>query len=100
MIKKLSIHKYPLVLVVWTDAYSNSEWFSKAGLKEWCSNDEGWIVANVGWLIEKTKHQVVIASRYSPEKEEQFGNLQKIPRTWVKLYRLKSPKVTYKELKN
>ena len=83
---------YPLVRVEWIDAVSNSCRFSVKEMEEWAKDMSICWCENIGWLVKKTKHYIVVASRstqLSSDTEAQFGNLQKIPRTWCKITRLK-----------
>ena len=86
--------KYPLVRVEWIDAVANSKWFDKDEMEKWSTDLSDCWCENVGWLIKRTKHYVVVASRSTQlnEAEVQFGNLQKIPRTWMKIHYLRIPK--------
>lgn len=82
---------YPLVRVEWIDAVSNSKWFDKDDLEKWVTTISDCWCENIGWLVKKTKHYIVIASRSTQlnMEETQFGLLQKIPRTWCKIHYLK-----------
>ena len=75
-----------LVYIEWEDSVSATNWHTGEDLKVWCENS-GWIVKQVGWIIEETRKHIIIAGRLKPEDDftsEQFGNLQRIPKTWVR----------------
>lgn len=79
--------KYPLVRVRWIDAVANTAWFKEAEMLEWAASMSDCLCENVGWLVAKNKNYIVIASRSTEMNGDgaQFGQLQKIPRTWCKI---------------
>ena len=87
--------KYPLVYIEWEDAISNSGWFDQEEFDDW-KNNKGFIVHEVGWIIEENKTYIVLASRYHPQDNDKYGStskwgmLQKIPKTWIKKHILLS----------
>jgi len=83
--------KFPLVRIEWIDACSNSGWFTEKEMLKWANDHSNYRCENVGYLITKTKDYIVVASRISQnnDEERQYGNLQKIPRTWCKITKLK-----------
>lgn len=75
-----------LVYIEWCDALSNSSWRSREEAEEWGDTDN-WIVRNVGWLLKETKEYILFSSRWNVESkysDEQWGLLQKIPKTWIR----------------
>lgn len=86
--KKLQA-KNKLIYLEWEDACSLHEWRHESQLLDWANNTE-YMVKQVGWLIKETKRFIFIASRFSPGNtyqeiyEDQYGMLQKIPKTWVR----------------
>ena len=79
--------KYPLVYLEWEDANSMSSWETNEQIDKWLKTDEDYgQVEQVGWLIRETKTCIILASRHAPEndyQDEHWGNLQKIPKTWI-----------------
>lgn len=74
-----------LIYIEWHDAFASGGWYDKDQLDNWKQGD--WIVKQVGWLYEETNKQIILASRYSPPDQdgiEQYGQLQKIPKTWIR----------------
>ena len=80
---------FPLVYVEWHDAYANSTWMSVDQYERW-KTPHCMMTHEIGWLIEKHKDYVVIASRFNPF-EGNFGQWQMIPRTWCKITVLAKP---------
>ena len=78
--------KYKLVYLEWGDALYTSSWVSKRHIKEWADSSD-WIVKHVGWIIKETSKYIVISSRLSLKDDsngDEFGALQKIPKTWIR----------------
>lgn len=80
--KKYHHQKYPLIYIEWCDAYGNSAWFTEKEAIAWGEGDD-WVNKQVGWLLKETKEYMVIASRWQ-NAQEQWGHLQKIPKTWIR----------------
>jgi len=74
--------KKNLYYIEWEDAYSNSGWFSDEEIRKW--EKDRCIVREVGWILERTKRNIIIASRLAPNEEKRWGMLQMIPKTWIK----------------
>ena len=85
MIEK--IPKYPIpTYLEWADACANAGWFGQGEATRWAERDE-WIVRELGWIVKETREYVLFAGRWMPPcsySYEQFGNLQKIPKTWIR----------------
>lgn len=80
------IMKYKLVYLEWSDSISNSMWKNLDEAIEWAKGRD-WLVRHIGWILVETKKYILIAGSWTPEtdsSEEQFGNLQKIPTTWIR----------------
>lgn len=78
--------KPKLVYLEWCDAISNAAWFSRERAEEWAEYHHWWI-HECGWIVKETREYLVFASGYNPESEfsdEQFVNLHKIPKTWIR----------------
>ena len=74
-----------LVYIEWCDAVSNSSWFDKKEVDKWCE-DESEIIKQVGWIYKETNEYMVLVSRLSKSNNgawDQYGSIQKIPKTWI-----------------
>lgn len=80
---------HPLVYIVWHDAYANAAWMTPDEYREWM-NPEFMENHEVGWLIDRFKNVVVLASRFNPTSG-QYGGFQLIPETWCKITVLAKP---------
>jgi hypothetical protein len=72
--------------VEWQDAHSDSAWLSEKDLKEFI-NRERCICQNIGWLLNETEDEIVIASRrmkWAEDGDTKWGMIQKIPKAWIK----------------
>lgn len=82
---------HPLVYIIWDDACSNSGWHNEKELEEWSKETNG-ICHEVGWLVEETKEHYIVVSRVMPKNETDqsnlYGLIQRIPKTWAKIYTL------------
>ena len=80
--------KYKLVYIEWMDSTSWAGWRTNSEVDEWNNVAEDWgYCKQVGWLIRESKTSIVVAGRLIPKtkfNEEQWGDLQKIPKTWIK----------------
>lgn len=72
-----------LIYIEWVDASSNSNWMSEEDTKVWIAA-QNWLVKQVGWLLQEDKRQIVIAGRLEVDSCQLYGQLQKIPKTWIK----------------
>lgn len=77
-----------LIYFEWCDAVSRDGWISKENALIWSKNTE-WVVQQIGWILEENKEYITIFSQYDPPSKnttdhENFGHLQKIPKTWVR----------------
>ncbi len=82
MIKK----KYKLVYIEWADAISTVNWETHKSAIKWANNND-WIVRHVGWILEENNRYILIAGSWTPQEGnavDQFGSLQKIPKTWIR----------------
>lgn len=82
---KVKVKEHPLLYIEWEDACAETGWKDKEEVQEWVK-DEGLFVKQVGWMIGETKSHINFASRKSDEENDfmQYGNLQKIPKTWIR----------------
>lgn len=79
-----------IVAFEWCDAFANSGWFDRGELPKvtkahfWCHT--------AGILVERTEDAIVVCTTWVPGDGaltvEKFGNIQKIPLTWVRNYRV------------
>ena len=80
--------KYKLVYIEWEDATSIGAWQNNKQIDEWNNTTETWgFCKQVGWIIRENKRSYIIAGRWNPENkfgEEQWGDLEKIPKTWIR----------------
>lgn len=78
----------PMVYVRWTDAISNTHgWMQLEDAIDWAAGVE-WLVETVGWVLKETKEFLLIGAQrgeFIPGEGYQYGLLQKIPKTWIKL---------------
>jgi len=78
-----------LVYLQWADATSPTDntWRELEEAKRWAKDDDFWI-EQVGWVLEENDKFILLASHKSITKSgiqiEQFGLLQKIPKTWIR----------------
>lgn len=76
-----------LIYIEWCDAVHNAQWFVKDDAFIWAEEGSEWIIKECGYLLKETKEYICLANRYKPadnNTDEQFGGLQKIPKTWIK----------------
>lgn len=71
----------------WCDAFSNDTWKSINDATEWFK-ENNCIVKQCGWLVYITDKELGFVARKCEwnfgEYENQWGLLQKIPKTWIK----------------
>ena len=75
-----------LVYIEWHDAFANIGWLTKKEMEDIADTEEC-IVKECGWIYKETKKEIVLFARYMPDGKgfiEQFGLVQKIPKTWIK----------------
>lgn len=75
-----------LYYIKWCDATSaENAWYTKDEAIEW-ANTENWQIENIGWLLRETKEYILLCTKRSTDRdfEPQFGNLFKIPKTWIR----------------
>lgn len=80
-----SVKPGDLIYIEWEDAVANSSWHTESEMGEWFEK-QNMIVKEVGWVWKKTDKHLAIYSRvteWSPD-DNQYGQLQKIPITWIK----------------
>ena len=78
--------KYKLIYIEWEDAISNSGWKYSDEALEWVEKETS-VVKHTGWIIKETKEYILLASRMIDKSEfsgESLGQLQKIPKTWIR----------------
>lgn len=74
-----------LVYLEWQDAMSKNSWIHDSEIDNW-AKDGDW-VKQVGWVVRENKKYMIIAGQWNPEifsNGHLFGNLQKIPKTWIR----------------
>lgn len=78
--------KYKLVYIEWADSISSAQWYTYDDAIFWAKGP-AWIVKNVGWVLEENDKYILLAGSWTPQRGEsvdQFGNIQKIPKTWIR----------------
>lgn len=76
--------KEKLIYIEWEDAVASSAWKDREEVTKW-GKEAIATVCDVGWVMEENDKYLVLASRYGPQKEDPiWGNLQKIPKTWIR----------------
>lgn len=77
--------KVDLYYVEWEDAIAHTGWMSKKESDEWF-DEQTMIIKQVGWIVMEEKNYIGMVGRKSEwsEQEEEYGLLQKIPRTWIR----------------
>ena len=82
---KVKVNNYKLIYLEWHDAFGRGGWRTSQELDEWKKGE--FVVREVGWLIEETDKQIILAGRHVPPDngdDELYGGLQKIPTTWIR----------------
>lgn len=75
-----------LEYIEWCDAVTNAGWHSKEEAADWGDNSD-WVICEAGWIVKETKEYICFASGWKPADpftEEQFVNLHKVPKTWIR----------------
>lgn len=81
--------KYKLVYIEWQDASSQGGWQTNKEIDKWlaASHNDAGFAKQVGWIIRETKRFIIMSSRHAVDNDyqaEQWGELQKIPKTWIR----------------
>ena len=78
-------NKQDLYYIEWEDAIANTGWMSKDAAADWF-DEQTMIVKQIGWIVMEEKNYIGMVSRKSTwsEQEEEYGQIQKIPRTWIR----------------
>ncbi len=76
---------WELVYLEWEDAIAHSGWMSEKEAKEWFEK-QTMTVKQIGWIVKETKKYIGLISRISDwgEGEKELGQMQKIPKTWIR----------------
>lgn len=72
--------KYPLELIEWYDAESETAWESPSVVKKW--GRKSYLVIEVGFIVAETKEHIIIANQISANGD--IGNRTRIPKPWFK----------------
>lgn len=85
---KLKLNKppYRLVYLEWDDAVGNPRWFDEEEAEAWLNNTQ-YIISETGFLLAEDSKAIYIAGFWKPEDSmtvQQFGNLRRIPKNWIK----------------
>lgn len=87
----MKIKKPKLYLVEWHDAHSESGWKTDKEVDEFIKTDRCFVI-NVGWILNETKDEIIMACRRLKWKEDgspEWGMMQKIPKAWIKKREIK-----------
>lgn len=78
-----------LIYIQWEDATACSAWRSETNAKKW-SKETKMTIEEVGWILEETDKYITLVGRKSmwEDDENEYGNLQKIPKTWIRKRRV------------
>jgi hypothetical protein len=78
-----------LIYLEWEDAHARAGWHSESQIEEYWK-DERCLVKEVGWVYKENKDYICLVSRNQEwaDGEQQYGLLQKIPKTWVRKRRV------------
>jgi hypothetical protein len=78
-----------LIYLEWEDAIGQSGWHTEEEFKQWATKDNT-VCKQVGWVYKETKKYLILSSRLSldnyaqKDSELQYGQLEKIPKTWIR----------------
>jgi len=81
--------KQKLIYIQWLDAHTSGGWHSENQLKDFI-NYEDCVCENVGWVVGEDGKNITLACRRmawsyrNRPDEDEYGLLQKIPKTWIK----------------
>ena len=78
--------KHKLIYIEWEDAIANHGWHDTKQMADW-AKDSSTLIKQVAWVYGETEEYLILYSRCSmdrPEEETYYGNLQKIPKTWIR----------------
>lgn len=77
--------KMKLIYLEWEDAIANSQWNDKEEVEDF--SEEIALIKQVGWVYKENKKYIVLVGRMDERNGEcnEFGNLQKIPKTWIRV---------------
>jgi hypothetical protein len=83
--------KHKLVYLEWSDAVSpGAGWRTEEWVKRW-ARESGFLICEVGFVLEETDEYVLFASRICPEDaytDALYGGIHKIPKTWIRKRRV------------
>ena len=79
------LNEWELTYIEWEDAIAHTGWMSESEGKKWFQK-QTMTVKQVGWVVTETQKYLGIVSRMSDwgEGERELGQLQKIPKTWIR----------------
>lgn len=83
--------KLKLIYIEWFDACSFNSWQSYEEAMEYAKDDDYPYVSQVGWILHEDDKSITLAGRHGMNifngqhpSEENYGLLQKIPKTWIR----------------
>jgi len=77
--------KMELYYIEWVDAIANTGWMSEGETDDWFKT-QSMIVKQVGWIVYEDDECIGMIGRLSEWDGgvKEYGQLQKIPTTWIK----------------
>jgi hypothetical protein len=83
--------RYPIAVVYleWEDASSRSPWMDETEIEEF--DRSSFMIRQVGFLLKETSRCLLFAAQWAPEDEftdAKFGNVIRVPKTWVRKRKL------------
>lgn len=76
---------WELVYIEWEDAIAHTGWMSEKEAVDWFQK-QTMTVKQIGWIVRETAKYIGMVSRQSDwgEGEKELGQMQKIPKTWIR----------------
>jgi hypothetical protein len=74
------------VYIEWCDAQVNSDGWKDINESLLWSQENDWIIQQVGIILNETKKYLLIAGKQNPQsdRECQYSEITKIPKTWIR----------------
>ena len=80
--------KMKLLYLEWEDAIANSQWNDDREIEDFAK--EVAIIKQVGWVYREDEKYIILVGRIDVRGGENncYGNLQKIPKTWIRVKKI------------
>lgn len=77
--------KMDLYYIEWEDAIAQTGWLSEEEAEKWF-NEQTMVVKQIGWIVMEEENYIGVVSRMAvwDKNEVEYGQLQKIPKTWIR----------------